>query len=395
MTQAWIPARFYRGGTSKGVFFHARDLPREREACARVLLAVLGSPDANGRQLDGMGGGISSLSKAVIIGPASRPDADVDYTFVQLAVAKPVADWTGNCGNLTSAVGPFAVDEGLFRACDGEALVRIHQTNTRKIIHARFAVRDGKTEVDGDFAIAGVAGTGARIRLDFLDPAGSGTGRLLPTGNVVDRIAVPGAGQFDVSIVDAAAVFAYVRAADVGVEGSEAPDALEAKPGLMALLDRLRRHAGVLAGLAEAPETVALQTPRIAVVAQPAPFRSLDGNAHAPGTYDLATRMISMERAHRAIMGTGALNIGVACRIRGTIPNTLARRDGSDGEIRIGNPSGLVSVGAEVREADGGWAADSAVLFRTARRLMQGEVAVPTRLAGLLSERANAGAARS
>jgi 2-methylaconitate cis-trans-isomerase PrpF len=393
MTQAWIPARFYRGGTSKGVFFHAHDLPADREACSRILLAVLGSPDANGRQLDGMGGGISSLSKAVIVGPPTRPDADVDYTFVQLAVDKPVAEWASNCGNLTSAVGPFAVDEGLVHRRDGEALVRIHQTNTRKLIHARFPVNGGRAQVDGDFSIAGVAGTGARIRLDFLDPAGAMTGRLLPTGHAMDRVEVPGAGAFDVSIVDATTLVAYVRAGDVGLEATETPDEVEAKPGLMALLDRIRRRAGVLIGLADTPEKVGLQNPRIAMVAAPARFRSLDGNVHEADAFDLATRMISMGRAHRAIMGTGALNLGVACRIEGTIPHALARRGGSAGEIRIGNPSGLVSVGAEVRASGDGWAVDSAVLFRTARRLMQGEVAVPTRLGDLLRERAHEEAA--
>jgi len=394
MSQAWIPARFYRGGTSKGVFFHARDLPPDREVCSRILLAVLGSPDANGRQLDGMGGGISSLSKAVIIGPPSRPDADVDYTFVQLAVDRPVADWTSNCGNLTSAVGPFAVDEGLVGARDGETLVRIHQTNTRRLIHSRFAVSRGKAAVEGDFAIAGVAGTGAPIRLDFLDPAGAGTGRLLPTGNTVDRIVVPNAGTFDTSIIDAATIIAYIRSADVGLDGMETPDVIEAKPGLMPLLDDIRRRAGMLIDLAHTPEKVPLQSPRIALVAEPARFRSLDGAVHEANAYHLATRMISMERAHRAIMGTGALNIGVACKIEGTIPHALARRDGPGAEIRIGNPSGLISVGAEVRPAGSGLAIDSAILYRTARRLMQGEVAVPIGLVRSVAEGACRGAGR-
>jgi hypothetical protein len=393
MSQVWIPARFYRGGTSKGVFFHRRDLPADREACSRLLLAVLGSPDANGRQLDGMGGGISSLSKAVIIGPSSRPDADVDYTFVQLAVDKPVADWTSNCGNLTSAVGPFAVDEGLIRAGDGEALVRIHQTNTRKVIHARFPVENGRARVDGEFAIAGVAGTGARIRLDFLDPGGAGTGRLLPTGNAIDRIEVPAAGTFEVSIVDAATIVAYVAAADAGLAGTETPEEIEARPDVMKLLDRIRRRVGVIIGLAGRPERVPLQSPRVAVVSSPAGFKSLDGAWHGAGSHDLATRMLSMERAHRAIMGTGALNIGVASRIEGTIPHALTRRTGPADETRVGNPSGLVSVGAEVRRSGPSWVVDSAVLFRTARRLMQGEVAVPKRLAALLQHRAIEGAA--
>ena len=195
VSQRFLPAVFMRGGSSKGVFFHARDLPAEREEVDRILLSVLGSPDPYGRQLDGMGGGISSLSKAVMIGPPTHPEADVDYTFAQVAVERPAVDWRDNCGNLSSAVGPFAVDEGLVRVDDGEAsLVRIHQVNTRKLIHARFPVRDGRAEVRGDFAIAGVAGTGARIRLDFLAPGGTQTGALLPTGKAVDVLEIDGLG---------------------------------------------------------------------------------------------------------------------------------------------------------------------------------------------------------
>src|SRR3954471_9758962 len=194
MTQRFIPAAFIRGGSSKGVFFHAKDLPTDRAAIDPILLGVLGSPDPYGRQLDGMGGGISSLSKGVIIGPPTRPDADVDYTFAQVAVDRPVVDWKGNCGNLSSAVGPFAVDEGLVRVEDGEALVRIHQVNTRKLIHARFPVREGRAEVRGDFAIAGVAGASARIRLDFLAPGGTQTGALLPTGKAADVLEIDGFG---------------------------------------------------------------------------------------------------------------------------------------------------------------------------------------------------------
>jgi 2-methylaconitate isomerase len=375
MTQAWIKAAFYRGGTSKGVFFHARDLPADRDACSQIFLSVIGSPDGYGRQLNGMGGGVSSLSKAVIIGPPSHPDADVDYTFIQLAVDKPVADWTNNCGNLSSAVGPFAVDEGLVKVGDGEARIRIHQTNTRKIIHARFPVIGGRAAVDGDFEIAGVSGTAARVRLDVLDPAGAVTGKLLPTGNVVDRI-----GDIDVSIIDATSPIVYVAAASLGLTGTETPDAIDANAGAMARLEHLRRTAGVMMGLAATPDKVGLQTPRIAIVSAPLAFQSLDGTRYDAGAYDVATRMISMERAHKAIPGTGGLNLGVAARITGTLPNRVARPANTAYEIRVGNPSGLVSVGAEVTETGNGWHAESAVLFRTARRLMQGEVAVPRRL---------------
>lgn len=381
MPQSWIKATFYRGGTSKGVFFHARDLPADRDACSRIFLDVIGSPDAYGRQLDGLGGGISSLSKAVIIGPPTHPEADVDYTFIQLAVDQPVADWKGNCGNLSSAVGPFAIDEGLVPGRidpgAGEAIVRIHQVNTRKLIHARVPVVGGRAAVAGDYAIAGVSGTGARIRLDFLQPGGAVTGKLLPTGKTTEQVAIPGhARPFDISIVDAAVPIAYVAAAQVGLGGTESPDAIEARPDVMALLDQIRRAAGVRIGQGTTPEAVGLQIPRVAVVSAPAEFRSLDGRTWGAGTIDIATRVISMERAHRAIPGTAGLCLGVAARIAGTVPHALARDHVDTGELRVGNPSGVIAVGAEVGRAGGVWHAESAVLYRTARRLMRGEVAV-------------------
>ncbi len=376
MSQRFIPARFYRGGTSKGVFFHAGDLPSDRGATDAILLSAMGSPDPYGRQLNGMGGGTSSLSKVVIIGPPSHPDADVDYTFVQIAVDEPVADWTSNCGNLSSAVGPFAVDEGLVDVRGDEALVRIYQTNSKKLIHARFPISGGKTEVRGDFTIAGVAGTGARIRLDFLEPAGAATGKLLPTGHVVDQVDLGEDGLFELSIVDATALFAYVDAQALGLTGAESPADIEATPGLMAKLERLRRAAGVKAGLATTPEAIGLQTPRIVITTAPLAFTALDGTVYAPQDYDVAIRILSMQRAHNAIPGTGGLNVGVATQIKGTIANRLSRPASASGEVRVANPSGLVSVGAAVRHDAEGWHADSAVLFRTARLLMRGEVAV-------------------
>jgi len=379
MTQSYIPAVFYRGGSSKGVFFHARDLPADKETRDRIFLSVLGSPDPYGRQLDGLGGGVSSLSKAVIIGAPTRADADVDYTFAQVAVDRPLVDWGANCGNLSSVVGPFAVDEGLVSVPDGEALVRIHQTNTKKIIHARFAVADRKAETEGDLALPGVAGTGARIRLDFLEPGGTVTPGLLPTGNVVDRVPIPGLGTIEMSLVDASNPAAFVRAADIGASGRESPDEIEARPDLMRLLDTLRRHAGVRMGLGATPESIGLANPKIAFVCPPAPFRTLDKAQVESAAHEIGVRIISMERAHRAVTLTGAMCLGVACRIEGSIPHQLAGRPARADEIRVGNPSGVVAVGAEVR-FDGGWIADSAVVYRTARRLMQGAVAVPAAL---------------
>jgi len=380
MSQDFIPAVFMRGGSSKGVFFHARDLPRDREAVDRILLSVLGSPDPYGRQLDGMGGGISSLSKGVIIGPPTHPEADVDYTFAQVAVDRPVVDWKGNCGNLSSAVGPFAVDEGLVRVADGEApreaLVRIHQVNTRKLIHARFPVRNGRAEVKGDFAIAGVPGTGARIRLDFLSPGGTQTDALLPTGKAMDLLEVEGFGRIRATLVDAANPAVFIAAEDLRLTGTESPEALEARPDLMALLDRIRRAAGVAMGLAARPDAVGLASPRVALVSGPAAARTLDGEVLDPAGHDITVRMLSMERPHRAVPISGALGLAVACRIAGSIPHALARRGPRPEEIRVAHPSGTLTVGAEVRQDGAGWHADSAVVFRTARRLMQGQVAV-------------------
>ncbi|TCH99524.1 PrpF family protein [Roseococcus sp. SYP-B2431] len=371
MTQRFIPAAFLRGGSSKGVFFHAKDVPSDRAALDALLLEVLGSPDPYGRQLDGMGGGISSLSKGVIIGPPTHPEADVDYTFAQVVVDKPAVDWKGNCGNLSSAVGPFAVDAGLVAVPDGEALVRIHQVNTRKIIHARFPVRNGRAEVRGDYAIAGVAGTGARIRLDFLSPGGTQTGALLPTGNAVDEIE-----GLACTLIDAANPSAFFAAADFGLTGEEAPDAMEAIPGLMARLDVLRRLAGLRMGLADAPEKVGLALPRIALVAPPGRPRLLDGSVMAAGSHDIQIRMLSMERVHRAVPLTGALGLACACRIAGSLPASLCGAPSGRDEIRVAQPSGMLAVGAEVRQDGSGWHAESAVVYRTARMLMVGAVGV-------------------
>jgi 2-methylaconitate isomerase len=376
MSQTFVRAAFYRGGSSKGVFFHRADVPEDRTALEEMLLAVLGSPDPYKRQLNGMGGGVSSLSKAAIIGPPTHPDADVDYLFAQIAVDRPVVDWGANCGNLSSVIGPYAVDEGLVSVADGEALVRIHQVNTKKIIHARFPVRDGRAVVEGDFAIAGVAGMGARIALDFLDPGGTVTSGLLPSGNVVDHVVVDGR-SYAVSLVDASNPVVFVRAADCGMTVSELPDAIEANRPLMALLDAIRREGGVLMGLGADAASVGLANPKIAMVETPSPFRTLDGQTLDETTHDIAVRMISMEQAHRAVTLTGAMCVGVAARIEGTLAEQALRPDHQGDEIRVGNPSGLVSVGARVLKRDDGWHAENATVFRTARRLMQGEVAVP------------------
>jgi 2-methylaconitate isomerase len=377
MPQQWVPAVFMRGGTSKGLFFHAEDLPGDPADRDRLLPAALGSPDPFGRQLDGMGGGISSLSKAAVIGPPTHPEADVDYTFAQVAVDRPVVDYGANCGNLSSAVGPFAVDQGRCPRPDGPALVRIHNTNTGRLLHARFGVRGGCAETEGELAIPGVGGTGAPIRLDFLDPAGARTGQLLPTGNPVDEIELDGTGRFRLSLVDAANPAVFVAATELGLDGTESPDELEARPEVLALLDRLRRRAGVAMGLAPAPEAVELAGPKIAVLCPPRPFRTLDGRLVPAADHDIGIRMLSMERAHRAVPVTGALCLGVACRVAGTVARELATATAvAGGPVRVGNPSGVVEAAAEVARTPEGWRAESASLYRTARTLMRGQVAV-------------------
>ena len=321
-----------------------------------------------------MGGGTSSLSKAAIIDPPSRPDADVDYTFAQIAVAQPVVDWGANCGNLASAVGPFAVDEGMVAVEGDDALVRIHQVNTGKIIHARFPLKDGRARVEGDFAIDGVAGTGARIGLEFLSPAGTFTAGLLPSGRVLEVIA-DAAGPVPASLVDATNPVVFVAAADLGLHGNESPDAMEADAALMARLDRLRRAAGVMMGMAPAPEAVGLANPKIAIVSAPAAFRALDGREFGAETHDIAVRMVSMERVHRAVTLTGAMCLAAACRIEGSLPHRLCRAGAREAPVRIAHASGFIETGARVVN-ENGWQVTGTTVYRTARRLMQGAVAV-------------------
>ena len=387
--QTRLPAAFMRGGTSNALVFHERDLPADRAEWPALFCAAMGSPDPNGRQLDGMGGGISSLSKVCVIGPPTRPDADIDYTFFQIAVDRAEADISGNCGNMSSAMGPFAVDEGLVSAGDGEAVVRIHNTNTARMIHARFPVEDGRAAVNGDFSLPGVAGAGAPVRLDFLEPGGASTGSLLPTGRPVDRLDIPGLGALDVSIVDAANLCCFVRAADIGLTGVETPAMLEGDGGALAALDAVRRAAGKAAGLDPAPASI----PKVGTVAPPTAFEALSGERLGPADMDFAARMISVGRPHRAVPLTAALCLSVAARMAGTLVHEASGADGGanaairnvrrvargGSDIRIGHPSGIALVAAEVSDGGAGLHAERAVVYRTARRLMDGFVYAPRR----------------
>ena len=385
MRQLRIPAAFMRGGTSNAVVFDRRRLPGDEAAWESLFLAALGSPDPYGRQLDGMGGGISSLSKVCIVGPPSRPDADVDYTFGQVAVDRPRIDWSSNCGNMSSAIGPFAVDEGLVEAAGPEAVVLIHNTNTGKLIRARFPVEDGRAAVEGDTVIPGVSGAGAPVDLEFLDPGGAGTGALLPTGNVLDTLEVEGVGSVPASLVDAANAFVFVDADQAGITGSETPAALDARPEVMDRLERIRAAAAVAMGIAVSPAEASSRfpsAPKIGVAAPPRPAETLSGEVIDADDGDLTARMVSMNNVHRALPLTGALGFAVAAAIEGTVAARAAagRRDaGRGGRIRLISPSGVISAAASVRRtgSGGGWRAEHASVRRTQRRLFDGFVYVP------------------
>jgi 2-methylaconitate cis-trans-isomerase PrpF len=377
MARLKIPAVFIRGGTSKGVFFHEKDLPGDPAERDRIFLHVLGSPDPYQRQLNGMGGGLSSLSKAVFVAPSERPDANVDYTFAQVSVDQPVVDYSGTCGNLSAAVGAFAVDEGLVEAPDGEACVRVYMTNTGKIYEARFPVKDGMAVDEGNFVMPGVGGSGAKVTLHYLDPGGAVTGALMPTSHERDHIEVEGLGRVEVSLIDAAGAVVFLDAADMGYEATERPEALDADPDFMSRMDEIRRKGAVQMGMTNRPEDAPLSAPKVGIVGPPAAFTALDGTEYGPDDMDLSFRVISMEKVHRAVPGTNGMCIAAAARIEGTIPHGLAR---NHAPIRVGNPSGVLPVDADVsREDDGRWSVRVITVYRTQRRLMEGSVLVPDR----------------
>ena len=365
MAQRRVRAVYMRGGTSRCLAFHERDLPPAGPERDRVLLVALGSPDPYGRQLDGLGGGISSLSKAFIIGPPTHPDAQVDYTFAQVEVSRSIVDYTGNCGNCSSAVGPFAIDERLVPYADGETAVRIHNTNTKKIIVARVPVVDGEAAVVGDFELPGVTGLGARIALDFLEPGGSRTGRLLPSGRARQVIA-----GVEVSLVDASNPVVFVRAKDLDLAGTETPAAMDGDRALVARLEAIRVAGAEAMGI---PGSAA--TPKIAVVAPPTGFTALDGVRYQAEQADVVARCISMGNAHRAFALTAAMCLAVAAQVDGTVVSECA--GGRVGDLRLGHPSGVLPIAASVgRRENAAWA-ERVTVYRTARRLMEGYVRIP------------------
>jgi hypothetical protein len=374
-----------RGGTSKGVFFRLQDLPVEAQASGPVrdalLMRVVGSPDPYQKQIDGMGNGTSSTSKAVIVSKSDQPGHDVDYLFGQVGIDRAFVDWSGNCGNLTTAVGAFAISSGLMspdRVPDeGEATVRIWQANIGKTINARIQMRGGQVQETGDFKLDGVAFPAAEVRLEFVDPA-DGEGALFPTGNPVDDLDVPGLGTLRVTMITAGIPTIFVDADAVGYRGTELQDDINSDLQALSMFEAIRSHGamrmGLIKNLSDAENRQ--HTPKIALVARPASYTASSGEQIAVDQIDLLVRGLSMGKLHHAMPGTVAVAIGAASAVPGTVVN-LAAGGGNQGSVRFGHPSGTLQVGAEASQKAGEWVIEKAMMSRSARVLMEGWVRVP------------------
>lgn len=389
LPQIRIPATYMRGGTSKGVFFRLDDLPVAAQvpgpARDALLMRVIGSPDPYGKHTDGMGGATSSTSKTVIIAKSAVPDHDVDYLYGQVSIAQPFVDWSGNCGNLSTAVGPFAIAAGLIDPArvprDGVAVVRIWQANIGKTIIAHVPMSDGQVQETGDFELDGVTFPAAEIELEFIDPAdeGEGGGAMFPTGNIVDELEVPGVGRLRATMINAGVPTIFLNAADLGYTGAELQDAINSDPAALAKFETIRAHGAVRMGLI--PDIGAAvqrqHTPKVAFVAPPRDYTSSGGKRIAAGDIDLLARALSMGKMHHAMMGTAAVAIATAASVPGTLVN-LAAGGGTDrAVVRFGHPSGTLRVGVEARQVGGEWAVTKATMSRSARVLMEGWVRVP------------------
>ena len=385
MSQSKVRAVYMRGGTSKGVFFREDWLPADKALRDRLLLRVIGSPDPYGQQIDGMGGATSSTSKTVIVSRSSRADHDVDYLFGQIAIDKAFVDWSGNCGNLSAAVGPFAIANGLVDPArvprDGVAIVRIWQANIGKTIIARVPITDGAVQETGDFELDGVTFPAAEVQLEFMDPAaeedGAG-GAMFPTGHVVDDLEVPGVGTLKATMINAGIPTIFVEAAAIGYTGTELQDAINGDARALAMFETIRAHGALRMGLIATLEEIATRqhTPKVAFVAGPADYLASSGKRVAAGDVDLLVRAMSMGKLHHAMMGTAAVAIGTAAAIPGTLVN-VAAGGGERHAVRFGHPSGTLRVGAEAAQVDGAWTVTKAVMSRSARVLMEGWVRVP------------------
>jgi probable AcnD-accessory protein PrpF len=387
--QIKIPATYIRGGTSKGVFFRLEDMPKATQVpgAARdaLLLRVIGSPDPYGKQTDGMGAATSSTSKTVILSKSTRPDHDIDYLFGQVSIDKPFVDWSGNCGNLTSAVGPFGISNGLVDAAripqDGIATIRIWQANIGKTIIAHVPMTNGAVQETGDFELDGVTFPAAEVQLEFMDPAADeddGGGAMFPTGNLVDDLEVPGVGTFKATMINAGIPTIFVNAADIGYKGTELQDDINSDPKALAMFETIRAYGAVRMGLIKHIDEAATRqhTPKVAFVAKPADYFASSGKAISAKDTNVLVRAMSMGKLHHAMMGTAAVAIGTAAAIPGTLVN-LAAGGGDLEAVRFGHPSGTLRVGAQAKQVNGEWTVTKAIMSRSARVLMEGWVRVP------------------
>jgi len=388
--QIRVPATYIRGGTSKGVFFRLQDLPQAcqvpGEARDKLLLRVIGSPDPYGKQIDGMGGATSSTSKTVILAKSEKADHDVDYLFGQVSIDKAFVDWSGNCGNLSAAVGAFAISGGLVDTRhipqNGTCTVRIWQANIGKTIIAHVPITNGEVQETGDFELDGVTFPAAEVQLEFLDPAdegeGEGGGSMFPTGNLVDDLEVPGIGTFRATMINAGIPTIFVNAEDIGYTGTELQEAINGDAKALTMFETIRAYGALRMGLiANVDEAAKRQhTPKVAFVAKPKDYVASSGKPVAAADVDLLVRALSMGKLHHAMMGTAAVAIGTAAAIPGTLVN-LAAGGGERSAVRFGHPSGTLRVGAEAKQVDGEWTVTKAIMSRSARVLMEGWVRVP------------------
>ncbi|MGA4323596.1 2-methylaconitate cis-trans isomerase PrpF [Ectopseudomonas hydrolytica] len=388
LPQVKIPATYIRGGTSKGVFFRLQDLPERcqvpGEARDALFMRVIGSPDPYSAHIDGMGGATSSTSKCVILSKSSQPEHDVDYLYGQVSIDKAFVDWSGNCGNLSTAAGAFAIHAGLVDPAripeNGTCVVRIWQANIQKTIIAHVPVMDGQVQETGDFELDGVTFPAAEIVLEFLDPSDDGEegGSMFPTGNLVDDLEVPGIGSFKATMITAGIPTVFVNAEDIGYRGTELREEINGDPAQLARFEQIRIAGALRMGLIKTAEEAATRqhTPKIAFVSPPKDYRTSSGKAVKAGEVDLLVRALSMGKLHHAMMGTCAVAIGTAAAIPGTLVN-LAAGGGEREAVRFGHPSGALRVGAQAKRVDGQWTVTKAVMSRSARILMEGWVRVP------------------
>ncbi len=371
-----IPAVYMRGGTSKGVYLMASDLPDDPAVRDQVILDIYGSPDV--RQINGMGGSDPLTSKVALLAPSKRPGVDIDYTFGYVGIKEAVIDYEGNCGNISSGVGVYAIRQGLVEPVEPVTKVVIFNTNTSKIIEAMVPVRDGDVVFDGDYAIAGVPGHGARIMMNFPNSAGSKTGRLLPTGNIRDTLILKDGRHIQVSLVDAANPSVFVKAADIGLTGRELPSDCDINPGILEVMEEIRVRAGVMMGLAKTVEQVGPAVPKVAFVAPAQDYPTSEGDLITAGEVDLVARTKAMAEMHKTYAVTGGICIATAAMIEGTVVNEVCTPEAkSKGEVRIGHPSGVLEVFVDVRKTtETGWTLLQAGVCRTARPIMDGEVYV-------------------